>query len=243
MKKRFLILLFTAVFCNACQKDGNCFRKGGHHITELRDTQSFFQAIRICDVANLEFETGAANRIECDGPRDLLDLLGTEVDTNVLNIRNQNKCRWLGKYDESFRVKAKMPNIYNLEILGNNRVSNTDTIRSDYFRIYLENASGSLDLQVANEYLVFSEYSGICRSSLRGYTQKFEAACAGNATKHFEALRSVKSIITNAGGTDIYLGKCDTLEAEIRHTGNIYYTGNPVITKYIRLSSGKLVKH
>jgi|GEM_PF-1378738 len=243
MKKYSLILILLVLLAAGCKKDGNCFQKGGNYTTELRDTTSFFQAIRIQDRIDLEFTTGGANRTESVAPAALQDMVSTTVDTNVLHIRNQNKCRWLGKYDETFTVKTRMPNIYNLEILGNNAVRNTDTIRTEYFRIYLENASGTLDLNVQNEHLVFSEYSGICRTRLRGHTQHLEIACAGNATKDFGELSTVKTSVTNAGATDIYLGKCEVLEADIRHSGNVYYTGNPVISKYSAASSGKLIKY
>lgn len=235
--------LFLLLLTAACKKDGNCFRKGGNYSTQLRDTSSFFQAIRIFDIADLEFETGQANRIECTAPDALQDMLSTTVDTSTLTIRNQNKCRWLGKYDERFTIRSTMPNIYNLEIMGNNHIKNTDTIRSGYFRVYLETASGSLNLKVQNEEMIFSEYSGICDSRLYGSSQRFEVACAGNAAKHFEHFSARKAQVINAGAGDIYLGPCDTLEAELRFSGNIYYSGDPVISKYIRLAGGKLIKH
>lgn len=244
MKRYSLIFTLLLALAGAgCKKDGNCFQKGGNYTTELRDTSSFFQAIRIQDRIDLVFETGADNRVECIAPAALQDLVSATTDTSTLSVRNQNKCRWLGKYDEMFTLKVRMPNIYNLEILGNNAVRNTDTIRTDYFRVYLESASGTLDLNVQNEHLVFSEYSGICQSRLSGHTQFFEAACSGNTAKHFEELSAVKTSVINAGPSDVYLGKCEVLEVEIRHSGNIYYTGNPVISKYSAASSGKLIKY
>lgn len=242
MKKYFSICIIT-VFLYACEKGGNCFQKGGNYITESRDSTSFFQAIRIYDQIDLEFTTGHTNSIEVNAPKNLQDLVYTTVDTTLLTIRNKNSCKWLGKYDENYKVKANMPNIYSLEILGANSVISKDTIFTSYFKVYLETASGDLDLKINNEIFAYNDFSGVCKSKIEGKTKVFILDTKGNATKHFEKFSSQKAIIVQSGATDVYLGATDTIDATIKHTGNIYYTGNPVIVKNQSISSGKLIKY
>lgn len=243
MIRRFSILIVCCVFISACKKENNCLQKSGSEISELRDTNSFFQAIRIKDIVDLDFHTQKQNSIEVIGPRHLIDLVYISVDSNQLHITNKNSCRWLGKYDKSFKVIANMPNIHNLEIYGANNINGLDTIKSSYFRIYLETASGSLNLKINNDILAYSDYSGICKSKIEGYTEHLIMESRSNAQKDFKNLNCRKAQIINHGATHIYIGQVDTLDVIINHVGNVYYKGNPVILQNQTNSTGKLIKY
>lgn len=235
--------MVCCVFISACKKDNNCFQKSGNEVSELRDSSSFFQAIRIHDIVDLDIQTKKQNSIEIIGPEHLIDLVYTSVDTHQLNITNENSCRWLGKYDKKFKVVANMPNIHNLEIYGANNIIGLDTIESSYFRIYLETASGSLNLKINNDILAYSDYSGICKSKIEGFTKHLILESRSNAQKDFKNLNCSKAQIINHGATHIYIGMADTLDVTINHVGNVYYKGNPVILQNQNNSTGKLIKY
>lgn len=243
MIKRFSILIICCVLQIACKKDNNCLQKSGSVVSNLRDTTSFFQAIRIHDIVDLDIHTQKKNSIEVIGPENLIDLVYTSVDTNQLNIINENSCRWLGKYDKSFKVVVNMPNIHNLEVYGANNINGLDTIKSSYFRIYLETASGSLHLKLNNDILAFSDYSGVCKSTIEGFTNHLILESRSNAQKDFKNLYSRKAQVINHAASHIYLGLVDTLDVVINHVGNVYYTGNPVIIQNQINSTGKLIKY
>lgn len=100
-----------------------------------------------------------------------------------------------------------------------------------------------MNLKINNDILAYSDYSGICKSKIEGYTEHLIMESRSNAQKDFKNLNCRKAQIINHGATHIYIGQVDTLDVIINHVGNVYYKGNPVILQNQTNSTGKLIKY
>lgn len=229
MKNLFLILSFAAITFSlqSCNDDElSCIRAGSNNITEPRDLENF-HSIVINTVGNLKITQGPEFDVKLTGPDNVVPLILTDVQNNVLNISSQN-C-FNGSYELVIEITA--PDIRLISMAGVGNIETTNTIASEEVTIQL---TGIGDVNATlNVEKVHTLISGQGTITYTGLADFHELICSGQfSLKSYDLITNHTSIrIIGSGDSEITAN--ENLDVVIEGSGNVYYKGSPQINSNI----------
>ena len=128
---------------------------------------------------------------------------------------------------------------------------NTEPVRmlnakiGDHLYIYFIESSSSLNAHVEVKNLTAETQDTWADMTIKGSTSRAKFWLKGNAVLHAEELE-IKDYVNakNWSVGHLYLGNLtDTLSAEIKNRGNIYYHGKPSYLEFFKNGSGNLIQN
>ncbi|HEX2848238.1 MAG TPA: head GIN domain-containing protein [Chitinophagaceae bacterium] len=236
----FIIGIAISLLHGGCQKPG-CIGHAGATISQERPL-SAFTVLTLEDNINFELVQGDTEKIEIDGPENVLPNIQTEISGQTLTISNKTDCRWLRDASEKITVHIFFKDLKEINYNGSGDVTNLDTLKLNSLNLSSEKGAGNVNLTVQAEYLNVSNLK-----ENAGFILKGSARYCGIYSNARGQLNITDFVINNltiiySGLADTYIQVINSLDATIRYKGNIYYKGNPVITRSDYFSSGRLIK-
>jgi hypothetical protein len=240
MKKKSQILkylnfgiIFSLFLFSSCQKSDptDCFKSTGEEITETRGA-SYFNKIVLEDNVNLVLSQSEEYAISVKGGKNVLKKVRTDINNEVLNIKNNNSCNWMRSFDREITVYANVKILNHIEYRGSGDISSTNTITGDSLQLNVWEGAGKVDLNVDlyRNYIYFHIGTANIHYSGNAYLSYISLSSFGPI--YAENLSTRFSYVSNKGSNLCYVNSNLQLEATITSLGDIYYFGNPEIILY-----------
>ena len=215
----------------------DCFKSTGDIATERRSISSFTD-VEIHDNVNVIFIEGAETFIEVNAGENLLPLIVTELQDGKLMVENRNTCNWVRDFSVPVNVYVHLPLLKKIDFYGTGKISSLNTLTTDIIEVN-NRVSGDTELNVsASE--VYCKLGNFGDNTFTGNADYLFIYNASDAFAYCSDLSVNRATVINKGSGYSYVSSCDKLDAEIYYTGNIYYSGNPVIHSTIT-GSGRLI--
>ncbi len=245
MKKEYTVLLCLLIisFLLSCEKTdpGDCFKSTGKIIMENRPAADI-SYISLENNVNLILTQDSTPEIIVEAGENLLKDIKTELQNNLLYIRNENRCNWVRSYDKEINVYVSVQSLDSIDYQGSGDIYCTNTIMSDSIILDVRAGSGSinLDIEVISSYL--SLHTGTADVNMSGYSGVCFIYANDYGPFNCRKLITDYMYINNRGTNDCYITVKKELGATIEYMGNIYYYGNPPVVFSKILGSGELIK-
>ncbi len=234
-----LLLIFTALISlSSCEMFGIFV---GDTITETRSIANF-TSIDIEGAFEVEFKQMNAQEIIVEAPDNMIDNISTSVENGNLVIEDNNSFNWTRSYNYTLKIYVPICQIRQINIRDQVKISSTDTIVTDtllidvysllaetditlntnHFHLQIRDATGNFIVKgKANSAYLFSEEVGYI------FAQDFKCQ---------------KIDVINSSTGDCHVWAEQTLNASLRSSGDIIYSGNPLnINTIEQSSSGQLL--
>jgi len=227
-----------------CKKapDRTCLKKTGSSVTETTYLDGL-SLISVYDDVNVVLIQDSVNYIEVASYENIINHIVTRFENNNLEIRNNNKCRFLRNYDKQTTVKIHITALDKLELYGKGNIETENTIVNNRFHIYTHSSNSNLNLNVSSNNLTIEFVNGTLDGNIKGFGKETYIFHSGYSNVNFIGLETEILNVINKSYSSTYVNATTSLTAKIENTGNIYYKGNPTIEKTTILSSGLLLKH
>ena len=241
MNKLFAFL-FIVSFSVSCQKEsmGDCFKSTGK-VTEEERSITAFESIEVYDRINIYITYAPELSLRVKAGENLQDLITTEVKNGNLLIENTNKCNWVRSLKKEIDVYISTPNLTNIEYYGAGQFVFENTFITESLFVNMWKASGDLNLNVECNKLELKSHTGTGTITCEGTADDLVAFIRGNG--FVDAIRTpAKTVLAvNENTGYVKVNAIETLNADIRGSGNIEYTGEPTINLN-DMGKGELIK-
>lgn len=242
--KRFVAFFFTGatitLVYSGCQKPG-CIGNAGPIISQERPLMAFTR-LTLEDNINYELVQNDTEKIKIDGPQNIIPNIQTEISEQTLIISNKTDCRWLRDASEKITVRVFFKNLTQINYEGSGDVTNLDTLKLNSLEISSEKGAGNVNLTLKTENLNVSNLKENAGFILRGLAKYCGIYSNARGQLSINDLSINNLTLIYSGLSDIYIQVTDALDATIRYKGNVYFKGNPAITRSDYFSSGRLIK-
>jgi hypothetical protein len=222
MKRQVVICCLLFFLFPHCKKPG-CFSEAGAIISVRREAIAFHR-VDLYDNISVILTQDTIESITVKAAENIEPNIITKVENGILTIRNTTSCKWLRNPSENPTVYIGVKNLDYILYAGSGNVMSSNTIQS----LNAQQLSATIEYESAD--FIFHGNADLCY-------------CYANsrATLNLSDLKIKNLNIGYASVKDITVNVRDRIDANVYHTGNIYYKGNPaVFTTYY--SSGRLYK-
>ena len=192
-----------------------CGTKGSGNVVSERRDISEFSGIDVGGIYKVDVTIGEDFSVEIETDDNLLPLISTEVDGDVLKIESSKRF----KPSDQVRVHVTAPDIRSLDISGAARIEVTG---------------------VANDELTV-DASGASKVNLSGETQKLTVDVSGATSVDAEQLTAQDAAVDSSGAGNVAVNVTGELRADGSGASKIYYSGSPATVVKKTSGAGKVV--
>lgn len=238
IKQTLAIILGSAFFLTGCYKlDPLHGIKGqGPMVLETRNV-SEFAGLQVNVDARVNITIGSMTSVEVLGQSNILDILDVRTVNNVLVIE-YNETVW---HHKRLQIDISVPELSLISSFGSGEIIvhtplSTDELQLDIF------GSGSISIQQLSTMFVNSRIKGSGQIMLDGFANVQHVNISGSGNYIATDLLSEEAGLTIFGSGDCNVMVTDLLEVSIHGSGNVYYKGDPINSKFSVFGSGKIVQ-
>ena len=153
--------------------------------------------------------------LEIEGDENVLDLVKTDVDNNILRLDNKQSF----SISEPIKVRISVPNLEGLAV----------------------NGAGHIDIKGMNNDKFEIDTNGAPTITVSGTTKMVDIAANGAGKVDTQNLHATRAVVDARGVAKVELDVSDQLDVEISGPSSVIYTGNPSVNKNIQ-GPGKLTR-
>jgi hypothetical protein len=232
--------IIISLLLAACGSNApDCMKSTGKVIRETRSLNTF-STLEISGNINVILTSDSSYDVVVEAGEHLLKKIKTEVSGTRLLVRNDNSCNWVRSYKNPLNVYVGIKNIddifqYSPELLSTEKLLIKDTL---IVHLY-SNGSVNLDLDSKSIWLDM-DFLGDCR--LRGKTKKMLVTSLGMGQFNSEGMNCAELYVFGKGQGDVFVRSDSSLVAYIENSGNVYYSGSPVVIGGSNTGTGRLIQ-
>lgn len=224
----------------ACERE-SCFGEAGAEVSVTRAATAFHQ-IDVYDNMDVSLTQDSVEQITVVAPQHLEPNITTFIENGVLTLKNEGSCTGLRSASEKAKVYVHVKKLDKLVYAGSGNITSTNTLVGHHIMFYSETGAGNIEVTLdaaqtssfimdENADFTFHGKSDICFS----YT-------ASRASIDFSDFIVKKMIIEYGGVRDATIHVTEDLNSIIYYKGNLYYKGQPQLTKDQVHSTGRLIR-
>lgn len=216
----------------ACSEDDfcNCLQKAGSTVTESRQVPGFTK-IQMNNNIDLEVIPDSVDAVFVTCGSNLADGISTVVESGTLVLKNINKCNWLRSPKNKFTVRVHTKKLEYILSQGTGDIWFLDSLRTSPFLLESSNGTGDYHLLFSNDFTELKLHSGPADLYVKGAVRKIYFYNGANGYIYAdEMLADTTSISTYSTGDSKVYAK-DRLDVNIGYSGDVFYRGQPVVTK------------
>lgn len=236
----FLVVLLMLVTCYGCKKPG-CVGNAGPVVSQARLLEPFSELV-LADNIDVELVQGNEEKMEITAPENILPNIQTIVTNQLLSITNESDCRWMRSPDEKIHIRLYFKDISRIDYRGSGNITNAGTLHLNILKLDSETGAGNIELTVDNEHTNVSIVKENATVILHGRSHYSGVYINARGKLDLNDFLIGSLTLIYSGLADTYIHVTDNLDATIRYKGNVYYKGNPAITRSDYFSSGQLIK-
>jgi hypothetical protein len=242
MKRRvfqvYISVCFAAVI-SGCAKENmcDCVKSTGSIIKEIR-TPGDFDKLEVRKNVVVTLYQDSVNYIELEAGSHLMDLIRTDVENGTLKITNDNTCNWVRSYDIEVHAAVHLKKLSRIEHYGSEEISCSNTLVTDVIDIF-ENNSADIHLQLDAKQVFARQMIGggdIYLSGKAGFSYNYGGSFG---YVYAQDLVSDSVQVDHRGTGEVHVHPVSWLGVYIADRGNVYYSGEPVVSSVIT-GTGKL---
>ncbi len=243
MKPGKNIFLFIPVFfLFTCKKENmfDCLKPTGKIVREERSIvhARYFNIGK--GKINCYFTQDSIYKIEVEAGKNLIGLIKTEVKGDTLFITNHNKCNFMRSYKPQINIYISTPDLKKIIQNGVGTIKSTNTIARD--SIYLETwGSPDIYFNVNCDFLQTHVHNSTAVYT-SGFAKNHFAYMWHNSTFFGDNLNTNYTYIFDNTTGNFHCNASNEIDAAIQLSGDIYYSGNPLINVDNIGGTGKLIK-
>jgi len=236
----YYILLITSCFSLSCKKENlcDCLKSTGSIITEHR-TFGDFTEVQVRKNVFVTLYQDTVNYADVEAGDNLISLVKTDVSDGTLKITNDNTCNWVRSYKPEIHVRLHFKNLVYLRHYGSKDIFSANTIINPYIEADIY-GSGDIHITIQST----TSYSGLFANAgdiyMSGFVGKSFVYSQSFGFVYEQNLQNDSCQVDHRGTGDLYVSGNVWLRASIAKEGNVYYTGNPVISSSF-YGTGKLI--
>lgn len=232
---KFAILLLILVTSTSCMFDGFGIRGNGNVVSEDRKISSDFTEIKVSQGINVYLTQGNDIDLSVEVDENILDLLVTEVEGDVLKIYFDKNVNHATK-----NVFLTATKINSIRTSSGAHVKGENTIKTK--SISLKSSSGSsMKLELNADNVEGSTSSG-ADMRLSGITRTFDGDASSGSRIDADNLQSEISKADVSSGANIDVHASEEITAHASSGGDIDYSGNPKTVAKSKSSGGSISK-
>lgn len=263
MKKLIIVSLAFLFLLNSCD-DGfglftNSSRTVGKGPVEKQDRDAKdFKGIDLKASANVFVKQGATYKVTVEGQKNILDIVETVVENNILLIQHKSGS-WNLSYDK-LNVYIETPSVSSLEISGSGDMTVESAFNSDDFTIELSGSgnikmpnglttkklkaniggSGDINISSATATEIAANVLGSGNFNIKGTGDKasFEVTGSGDINADEFTTKATEAHTTGSG--NIKCHATESIDARITGSGDINCKGNPPSVQSKVTGSGEI---
>lgn len=241
--KGWLGLTLLLFLITSCGKDNafDMFQSTGPIERKQREISGYFERVSLNDNINLVLTQGDSSKIEIEGGSHLLSDITTEISDSTLTIHNRNKYNWVRSYDKKITVYLQLSHISMIRYESSGNISTTDTIREDSLRVEAWGGSGTIAMSIDCGSIWLVQHYGSMDFDISGKNGVTYIYAGSYGAFHCLGLKSDITFLRSEGTNDCYVNAKDWITADIRSSGNTYYSGNPGLVSRTGSGSGNLI--
>jgi len=240
--KNSILLYCLLIFIASCQKEkAGCFSSTGDQTTVSVPFPADIDNVTAYGRIHVNFIQDSLNVVEISGGENVVSGIECVFETNKLCIRDNNYCNWTRRLD---LIPVVTVHYTTLRYFGSENYYDNlflkqhkgDTILMEYWT-----GSGKTKFSgnVDKAYLKVNAGAGGYECS--GKTDYLYVYNCGGAKIDCSGMPAIDVLAVTSSNNDVVVNCTYNLVAEIRRTGNIFYSGNPLLVKRIGNGSGELI--
>jgi hypothetical protein len=231
MKAQFLniliasfVLLITTTQC-AKENMGDCVKSTGKVVSQFRSF-SEFNKLTVEDNVNVYITFGNENLAWIEAGENLQKLIITDVASNQLTIRNDNKCNWVRSFEVPINVYLQCTELTEIFSYGYGVIETIDTLKTDVFLSEQWLASGNIKLKIQANEVYLKTHTGVGDYECSGTTQYLYLYSSSHGKINAQETSSTTCYVWNNGTGDFRVNASDSLLGKIENLGDVYYNNN-----------------
>jgi hypothetical protein len=221
---KIAIALTLSLLLSSCGLDFSNGEKGNGNLTsQNRTITEDFTTVAASEGLNVFVSQGDDFKIKVEADENIIDLIGTDIENNVLkiyaikNIGNATK-----------NIYVSLPKIVGLKSSSGSSLKAESTITME--KLKLETSSGAiLSAKISTENVDVAASSG-ANITLTGTTKNMNVEASSGAYINASDLKSERSNAQASSGANININVSETLQADAGSGGNISYSGKAKIS-------------
>jgi hypothetical protein len=233
-------LIALSVF--SCGKDSACFKGTGTIVKEQRTIPNEITSITTQDNIDIVITQSTTAALHLEGGANLLPYINTVISGGELSISSTNSCGMLRDYNIPITAYISLPNLTHINYTGQGVITNTGVLNFPFLAIESSGGTGKIHLNVNVDELSIKQHSGPADFTLTGIATTSYVYSLGNGWFDFKDLITRKSHVSHNGTGDIFVHANDELRVELRHSGNVLYTGAASLNLTEKSGSGEVIK-
>lgn len=238
---RLIMLVCSIAILTGCKKDAaHCFDSRGEQMTEDRDLEDF-EYVSIRGLVNVSMIADTIDKAIVTYGENGMSGIVTEVSNDTLHITEINTCDWVRKVDPIPLIELHYRDFNGLYSQSAGIVSHRYEFLGDSLTIEIFDASGSMDFRFDSKSVRLLCHTGATDVTLSGATEELYIYNSSYAPVRADAVHATIATIHNNSSGDTYVHALDKLFTQIYHVGNIYYVGEPEITKWHESGGGQVL--
>ena len=234
------LLFLLLLFCLSCNREDapDLFQTRGDYVER---TQSIGQIRGINAGRGIDviLQQGNEPQLLIKGWKNLLPDVKIYLDKDgILHLKDENKHNYVRSYSNRTTVYvtyAVQPEYFRVESDAN--MQSLDVFYNS-FSILGEEGGGEMSFLADCPHILIG-VNAVIDVFITGKTDYLHITNWGWAPLRFENLECRQASITHHGPSNIFVNVQDILNAELTSSGNIYYTGNPVVNE-VRRAKGRV---
>ena len=235
----YIISGMLSFLLSGCKK--GAFGNEGEMVTTTRPSGSFGQII-LSDNVNLVLTQDTIENIRVEAPSKIEPYITTQISNHSLTIRNENAGKLIPP-GETINVYVSVKDLGRFDYLGSGNVSCTNTLNKDYFSFVVSDAAGDVHLKLKTIFTSVYLYSDMADLVLEGQSDSCYTYCSSLGTIDYSNYNVKKLGLDYSSIRDAYVWASQSLNGRIFYKGNVYYRGNPVLTRAETSNEGRFIHY
>lgn len=229
MQKFYSLLLLLSLALGACNVNMSTVEGNGVESTRQLNFGSF-KKLEVSGDFDVKLIPSNQHRVVVTADENILPLIKIDEDGQTLRIRYKNNTSIRTKGD--VKVVVYMETLKDIELAGSGKVVTAGRFMNDDRMDFTIAGSGNLDLEVQSPEMEVS-IGGSGTAALSGKTRNLEVSIGGSGDYKGEQMMSENTTVSIGGSGTAKVHASIKLEANIAGSGDVYYTGNPQVSKAV----------
>lgn len=234
-----ILMLCTVVTHCSCSRSGCLFAGAGNHV-QTRIIGPFHEIV-LYDKINLILTQDSVQQISVEGDRNLLAGISTNVADDILTIKNDNHCNFLGSPDYQVNVFISTNQLQKITYYGAGNVSSTGSLQVPEFTVDSWYGTGTIGLNLNADHLNAYIRNNNAEIVLSGHCSSATFYCADIGSINALGLIADTVNLNQRSIRDIFVNVNRSLNAQVVYKGNVYYKGDPSSIDSLISNSGQLI--
>jgi hypothetical protein len=238
----FIVPLLALVLSCKKAEDRSCFKSIGDSAERKVDLQEF-DKLKLYKNLKFHLVPDTANFAIIKGGKNLINLVTFTLEDGYLNVQNENQCNFLRSYDHVIEVELHIKKVNIIDFYGSQPMTNSDTLKADYFNLFIDKGAGSVSLTIETDYANAYVNEGAGDYTLKGKILfgHFRVSDNGYADVTGLQIQDGIEISSWSSGTIKCRANQIPLTVNIFRAGDVWYYGTPTSITLNQEGSGQLI--